>query len=406
MYSIKKQFPIFNDDRYKKMVYLDNAATTQKPQVVLDAEMDFYKHHNSNIHRSIYSLGDSANLKFDESRMSVAAFMGAQTDEIVLNSGTTSGINLLAHNLIQLSSKHPGNPHVVATIMEHHANFLPWLSAIKQHHGKLSIIADDYLHEPSHHENLIKEADIIVMPHVSNVTGSILPLKKWATLARKHNTLLLVDGAQGAHLIDGNIKELGPDAYSFSGHKLYGPMGTGGLFVRREIMCLLNPMILGGGIVEDVTLDSYRLMPTPDRLEAGTPNAGGLVGMARGIEWMREQNAKGGEAHMERLAQHLHQKLNELDFLDLFKQNFIELPKSGIASFAMKGVHAHDLGTYLAEKNIAVRVGHHCAKPLMRYFGVSSTTRASIALYNNEDDINQLIETLKEAWQFFHNKTD
>lgn len=401
MHQVKKEFPLFGYPEHAGLVYLDNATTTHKPHVVLDAEMDFYRHHNSNVHRSVHKLAESANLRFDESRMTVAAFLGAQTDEIVLNSGTTSGINLLAHNLPQLCTKHPEYPHVVATIMEHHANFLPWLAAIREHHGRLSIISDDHLHDPEHHENLIKDADVIVMPHVSNVTGSILPLRKWAELARKHGTLLFVDGAQGAHLIEGDIKELGPDAYSFSGHKIYGPMGTGGLFVRREIMCKLKPMILGGGIVEDVTLEYYRLLSAPDRLEAGTPNAAGIVGMARAIEWMREKNAQGGSEYMEKLANHLHKKLGDLEFLDLFKQNFIELPKVGIASFGMKGVHAHDLGTYLAEKNIAVRVGHHCAKPLMRHFGVSSTTRASLALYNTEEDIDKLVIALKEAWKFF-----
>lgn len=399
--EIKNEFPLFRHPDCDGLVYLDNASTTHKPQVVLDAELNFYQQHNSNVHRSVHKLAESANLQFDNSRLTVASFLGAQTEEILLNSGTTAGINLLAHNLSQLCTKYPKSPHVVATIMEHHANFLPWLSAIKQNHGKLSIISDDHLHDPEYHESLIKDADVIVMPHVSNVTGSVMPLKKWANLAKKHNTLLFVDGAQGAHLIEGDIKELGPDAYSFSGHKLYGPMGTGGLFVRQEIMRKLMPMLLGGGIVEDVTVDNYQLLPAPERLEAGTPNAAGIVGMARAIDWMKEKNQQGGKKHMEKLAKNLHYKLNSLEFLNTFKLNFIELPKIGIASFAMKGVHAHDLGTYLAEKNIAVRVGHHCAKPLMQHFGVSSTTRASLAIYNTDDDIDQLIIALKDAWAFF-----
>lgn len=397
MDNIKNDFPIFKN--LPQLVYLDNGATTQKPSVMLEALTNYYSNKNSNIGRSVYHLAEISENAYEDSRKIVANFINCSKKNIVFTKGCTESLNqvaFIAGQLLQPKQK------IVLSIFEHHANILPWQRLAKE--KDLDLVFLDKEEDLLYPENLPNEfwdnVGLISLTHVSNVTGQIHPIQKWCQLAKSKSIITCIDGAQGIVSELVNIKDVDCDFYAFSAHKIYGPMGVGILYISNDIITKnVTPQLLGGGIVEEVLCNDYTLVDSVTRFEAGTPNVADIYAFGQTLLYLKENDWQLLLKKNHELNEYLIEQLNSIKNCTLYLPHI--LPLSHLTSFNLKNIHAHDLGTYLSNKNIAVRVGKHCTHPLHEHLKSNSTVRASIGIYNDKNDIDQLIIALKEAQQFF-----
>lgn len=394
--EIKKDFPIFFDS---DLVYLDNAATTQKPQSVLDEVDSLYKEANANVHRALYSLGSEATERFENSRKKVAKYIGANSEkEIVFTSGTTESINLLARSIG--NTLKPGD-EILISEMEHHSNIVPWQMTAQRTGATLkylSIKETGELDISNPEKYFTSNTKIISLTHMSNVLGTINPIKKLSAKAHQVGAIMIVDGAQGASHLPVDVKELGCDFYAFSGHKMLGPTGIGVLWGKTEHLEEMDPFMGGGEMINTVTMESSTWNDIPYKFEAGTPNFAQAVGLGAAIDYLQNIGMDNIAAHEQMLIEYALGKLNQIDGLRIHGS---AKDRGGVISFNIDGIHPHDLAQFLNEDNIAIRVGHHCAQPLLKTLGETATARMSFYIYNDESDVDKFCESLVTIKNYF-----
>lgn len=385
--SIREEFPFFTNT---DTVYLDSAATAQKPKVVLDAMDEYYKKYCANIHRSAHGLANKATSAFEEARQSLQDFINAKSpDEIVFTKGATEGINLVAQAYVKNSAK-----NVIISSVEHHSNILPWQLIDKP----LAVIRskEDLQPDLGHFETLLQENPnaFVSLVHTSNAFGITLPIKQMIQIAHEYGCKVLVDATQSAVHKAIDIQDLDADFLVLSAHKLYGPTGVGALYIKEELHSKCKPYQGGGGAIEEVFYDKTRYMPIPYMYEAGTSNIAGVIGFASALTFMKNRGFEFIQKHENELIRYAHEKLLGFDDVILYAN-----PKQtmGNISFNIAGIHHHDLGILLDKQKIQARVGHHCAQPTMRMLGIDGTVRISFGIYNNKADIDAFFKALNRA---------
>lgn len=395
---VMNDFPILSRKiNGKRLVYLDNAATTQKPQQVIDAISHYYSHFNANIHRGIYTLSEEATAGYEEARKIVADFIKAPSNNLVFTSGTTDSINLVAHGL----DLHEGD-EILLTPLEHHANIVPWQEAAKRTGAKVVFcdLTDGFTIYP--HDIVISEkTKLIAITHVSNVTGAITPLKELINKAKERNIPVLVDGAQAVGHLPVDVVDLGCDFYAFSGHKLLGPTGIGALYISPAHMNL-KPYKTGGDMINDVTEHGAEFaVNEPRRFEAGTPNIAGALGLKAAVDYLQNYGVDKIRDHEQKLLNHAWDVLGDIEEVEFIGTSPDNFAHTGILSFTLKNVHPHDVAQILDTEGICIRSGKHCAHPLLARMGVAATNRISFHLYNTPQDIDTLAAGLKKAIEVF-----
>ncbi len=406
---IRKDFPIFTRTIRdgKRLVYLDSGATSQKPQVVIDAEMDFYSKHNAAAHRGAHQLAEEATELFEASRQTVAAFIGAKSEEIVFTKSATESLNLLAYSF---SNAEPGSKFaigpehsIVVSEMEHHANLIPWQQLAKRSGAELkwfSVTSDGRLDESNIDALITSKTKIVAITQQSNVLGTINNLDRIIKKAHDVGAIVIVDACQSVPHIPVDVTELGADFLAFSGHKVLGPTGVGVLWGRYDLLNALPPFLFGGSMIENVTMTDATWAEAPRKFEAGVPNMAQVVGLAAGVKYLQAIGVEEVHKHEKTLTSYLLAELQKIEGVNVVGPTDVSL-RGGTVSFTVSGIHPHDLGQYLDSAGIAVRTGHHCAWPLTRALGVAATTRASLYLYNDNSDIDALINGVKEAKKYF-----
>ena len=395
--TIRNQFPVLDQQVYgKPLVYLDNAATTQKPLCVIERERDYYLHENCNIHRGVHYLSQKATEAYEHARQTVADFIHAkESREVVFTRGTTESLNLLAtsfeHLIINEGDK------VLVTAMEHHSNLVPWQQMIQRHHGKLLVVPmdDNGVLDLDCYEELLKESPKIVsIAHISNVLGTVNPVKEMIGMAHQSGIPVVIDGAQSIahHAID--VQDLDCDFFVFSGHKMYAPMGIGGLYGKTEWLEKLPPYQFGGEMVDTVSFEKTTFNVLPFKFEAGTPNVGAALGLETAVQFLQSLDRGEVERYEAQLLLSAIQKLSEIEGIRFIGE---AEQRSGSVSFIIEGIHPYDLGTIIDKMGVAVRTGHHCAEPVMTRFGIPGTVRASFALYNTMEEVDIFVNAVKRA---------
>ena len=398
--KIREQFPTLNQMVYgKRLVYFDNAATTQKPISVIDRERDYYLNENCNIHRGVHYLSQMATEAYEEARKAVATFVNArQPEEIIFTRGTTESLNLLATSLGQLLIGKDDS--IVVSAMEHHSNMVPWQQLLTRINGtssNLKVIRMDKngVLDLNHYEALLQQRPKIVsIAHISNTLGTINPIKLMIEMAHRYDIPVIIDGAQSMahHIID--VQDLDCDFYVFSGHKMYAPMGIGGLYGKMEWLEKMPPYQFGGEMVDKVSFEKTTFNRVPFKFEAGTPNVGAALGLETAVKFIQSLDRQAVEEHENLLLEHATKQLREIEGIHIIG----EAPqKSGLVSFVIDGIHPYDIGTIIDKMGIAVRTGHHCAEPVMTFFDIPGTVRASFALYNTLEEIDLFISAVKKA---------
>ena len=390
----RHDFPLIGNR--EPLAYLDNAATTQKPQVVLDALTDYYGKFNSNVHRSAHTLADDATQRFEGARQSVAEFIGAQCrEEIVWTRGTTESINLIAHSFgsMVLTPK----SHIVVTEMEHHSNIVPWQMACMRTGAQLhavKVASNGTLDLDHYRELLNRNVQIVAFGHISNALGTINPVREMVQMAHDAGARVVVDGAQAAAHEDIDVAELNCDFYAFSGHKVYGPTGIGVLYGKLELLEAMPPWQGGGEMIETVSIERTTYQSSPYRFEAGTPDISGPIGLETALDYYFKRKQEGLHGYEQDLLSYATSSLKQIEGLKIFG----EAPKKcPIVSFLVDDTHPNDVATLLDQQEVAVRSGHHCAMPLMEVLGVPGTIRASFGLYNSMEEVDKLTEAVQTA---------
>ena len=395
--EIRSQFPVLDQQVYgKPLVYLDNAATTQKPLCVIDRERDYYLHENCNIHRGVHYLSQKATEAYEHSRQTVADFIHAkETREIVFTRGTTESLNLLATSFEHLFINE--GDKVLVTAMEHHSNLVPWQQMILRHHGQLLVVPmdDKGILDLNRYEELLKESPKIVsIAHISNVLGTINPVKQMVSMAHQYDIPVVIDGAQSIAHYPIDVQDLDCDFFVFSGHKMYSPMGIGCLYGKTEWLEKLPPYQFGGEMVDSVSFKTTTFIVLPFKFDAGTPNVGAALGLETAIQFLQGLDREEIGYHETQLLKSAIQQLSDIDGIRFVGE---AEHRSGLVSFIIDGVHPYDVGTIIDKMGVAVRTGHHCAEPIMTHFGIPGTVRASFALYNTEDEVNFFVDAVKKA---------
>ncbi len=401
----KEDFPILNF--HNELVYLDSAATSQKPQVVIDSLTNFYTFENANVHRGLYSLSEQATAKYEEARIIVAKHFGASPEEIIFTSGTTAGLNYVSLSLIP-DLIIAGEENVLLTSkMEHHASMLPIQQASVNNNIKIDYLGldDNYQLDLEELEAKLKQGNVraLALTHMSNVLGTITPIATVVKLVRllSPETIIIVDGAQYAPHYQLDLHKLDVDFYALSGHKMLGPTGIGVLYGKSELLRKMNPAIVGGGMINKVDYLQSSWADIPAKHEAGTPNIAGAIALAEAIRYLQKIGMHKVVAHEEELTSYLIAKLISIEGVSILGPESSQ-DRGGVVSFNVDKVHAHDIAQLLAERNIAVRAGHHCNQILLRdVLKTSATVRASIYLYNDYQDIDKLAATLVESIKKF-----
>ena len=398
----KSNFPIFLNNQDNPIVYLDSAATSQKPKILSKSLNYFYENLNSNIGRSSYKLSALAQECYEKSRSNIASFFNADPENITFTLGATHSINVCSNILYE---KLKTNSKIVLSILEHHANILPWQKIAKEKNIELFYIENiEHLNHPDLlNEDFWANVSLVCLPHVTNTTGQIVPIEKWIKICKEKKIYTVIDGSQAVCSLKINLNELAPDFYVFSAHKLYGPMGLGIIFINPQIIKNSQPLILGGGIIEDVEKNSYFLIDDIRKFEAGTPNIANVYSFSEVLTWLKKQNWEKELLKTKKIFFYMEKKLLDLNFIVPFI-SYDDIYKTHIFSFNIKNIHAHDVGTFLDEKNICVRVGKHCAHPLHDYLGISSSIRASLGIYNDKADIDIFVEEIKNCYNFFNSE--
>ncbi len=399
--SIRKDFPILEREiRGKPLVYLDTAASAQKPRAVLEAIQNFYANSYANIHRGVYQLSAEATALYEGGRDDVQRFIGANDRrEIVFVRNATEAINLVAHTWAEKNLE-PGD-EILITALEHHANIVPWQMLGERRGTKLRVAPIDANGDvvmESFEALLGERTKLLALTHVSNAIGTINPLKEMIELAQARGITVLVDGAQAVPHTQVDVAALGCDFYVFSGHKLYGPSGIGVLYGRLPMLEAMPPFMGGGDMIETVSFEQTRYAGVPQRFEAGTPDIAGVVGLSAAIRYIEGIGIQAIEAWEQTLLAQATRVLGAIPGLRIIGN---ARHKAGLVSFVLDGIHAHDVGTALDQAGVAVRVGHHCAQPLMEIFGVPATVRASFSLYNTPAEIDVLAAALGETREIF-----
>ncbi|HYH97602.1 cysteine desulfurase [Hyalangium sp.] len=399
--KVRADFPILQQEvRGRPLVYLDSAASAQKPQVVIDAISRFYTHDNANVHRGVHTLSERATAAFEGAREKVARFLHAREDkEIVFVRGTTEAINLVVQTFGR-KNVGPGD-EVLITALEHHANIVPWQMLCEQVGARLKQIPVDKhgdLVLDGLDELLTPRTRILAVTHVSNALGTVVPVKELIRRAHAKGIPVLVDGAQAVTHFSVDVVDLDCDFYAFSGHKLFGPMGIGVLYGKKELLESMPPYQGGGDMILSVTLEKTIYNRVPFRFEAGTPDVAGAVGLGAAIDYLERVGMQSIAAHDRQLLAYAEQALGRVPGLRILGQG---RERSGVVSFVMEDIHPHDVGTILDREGVAVRTGHHCAQPLMQCFGVAATVRASLALYNTSEDVDALVRGLQKVREVF-----
>lgn len=394
-------FPILaRPIRGRRLVYLDNGATTQKPRAVIDALTQFYEQSNANIHRGVHWLSQHSTDLYEQSRERVRELLNAQSSqEIIFTRGTTEAINLLAQTW-GVQHLREGD-EVIVTGLEHHSNIVPWQMLCERSGAVLRAVSvtDTGELDMDHYRSLLgPRTRLVAVTHVSNALGTINPLDEIIRLAHAVDARVLVDGAQAVAHQEVDVQALGCDFYAFSGHKLYGPTGTGALYVRATIMADMPPWQGGGDMIRTVSFERTTYAEGPQRFEAGTPHIAGAVGLGAAIEYVQQVGLANIAAHEEALLAEATDSILTLPGIRIIGTS---AHKAGILSFLVDGIHPHDLGTILDTEGVAIRAGHHCAMPLMSRFGIPGTARASFALYNSSEDVQALIAGVRKAQKLF-----
>lgn len=415
---IRADFPILGEQvNGHPLVYLDSGATSQKPTAVLDAERRFYEHENAAVHRGAHTLAAYATETFEEARATVARFIGAGDDEVVWTSNATEALNLVAYAIGNASAGRGGaaaerfrlaeGDEIVVTELEHHANLIPWQELAARTGATLRAIPVDDLGRLSLDaaaEIVGPHTRVLAFSHVSNVLGIVNPVTELVALARRVGALTVLDACQSAPHLAVDVTALGVDFLAFSGHKMLGPTGVGVLYGRSELLNALPPFLTGGSMITTVTMAGAEYLPAPQRFEAGTQRVSQAIGLAAAVGYLESIGMDRIAAHDSSLGRRLADGLARLPgvrVLGPVGDAAGAAERLGLASFELSGVHSHDLGQFLDDRGIAVRVGHHCAQPLHRRLGVTSSTRASVYLYNTADEIEQLLDGVDAAADFF-----
>lgn len=400
-HRLRMDFPALAQSvRTHPLAYLDNAATTQKPQTVIDAEADYYRHDNANVHRGVHSLSERATERYERARARIAHFIGAiSTQEIVFTRGTTEAINLVAG---AWGPVHIGEgDEILLTELEHHSNIVPW-QLLAERTGARIVVApiDEHGNVPldSFSERLSERTRLAAIAHVSNALGTVNPVAEMIRRAHQAGAKVLVDGAQAVGHLPVDIRDLDCDFYALSGHKMYAPMGIGALYVREEIAADMAPWQGGGDMIRAVRFDKTLYAEPPYRFEAGTPNVGGAIGLAAAIDYLDTLGMAALAESEDNVLDYALTRLRDVPGLHLVGE---PERRVGVISFEVEGVHPHDLGTLLDHAGVAIRTGHHCAMPVMEHFGVPATARASFGLYNTHADVDTLVAALIEAREVF-----
>lgn len=397
----RNDFPILNQTvRGQRLVYLDNGATTQKPAVVIDAEKQFYEASNANIHRGVHWLSQHATDLYDASRVVVQQFLHAQRpEEIVFTSGTTDSINLVAATW---GRKHiQAGDEILLTMLEHHSNIVPWQLLAEEKGATIKVVPildNGDLDLDAYHRLLSERTKFVGIVHVSNALGTVNPIRAMIAAAHEVGATVLIDGAQAVAHETVDVQALDCDFYVFSGHKIFGPTGTGVLYGKYELLDAMPPWKGGGDMIYTVSFSGSTYAPVPQRFEAGTPNIAGVIVLAEALKYVQEVGLEAIAAHEQELLRYATQQLEALPGIQIIGK---AAHKAAVISFMVDDIHPHDLGTILDMDGVAIRAGHHCAMPLMTELGIPGTARASFAFYNNYDDIDALIASLKKAQQLF-----
>lgn len=400
--AIRQDFPILKRKIYgKRLAYLDNAASAQKPQIVLDAMDEVYKNTYANVHRGLHFLSNSATELYEVARETVRRFINAKSaEEIVFTKNATEAINTVAYGFgMPRFSK---DDEIVVTIMEHHSNIVPWHFIREIKGAKLVFVPvddDGVLHLEDFEKALTDKTRLVAITHMSNTLGTVPPIKQMIAAAHNRDIPVLVDGAQGAVHLGVDVQDLDCDWYVMTGHKLYGPTGIGVLYGKKERLDEMRPFQGGGEMIEDVTVDNITYNAPPHRFEAGTPPIVEAIGLGAALNYIMSKDRNALQAHERGLTSYAQERLEAISSLRIFGK---APDKGGIISFELKGIHPHDVAMYIDRQGVAVRAGTHCAQPLLNRFQVTSTCRASFAIYNDRDDVDQLAEALEKAKRFFN----
>ncbi len=400
---IRQDFPILSREVHGlPLVYLDNAATSQKPRSVIQALADYYEGYNSNVHRGVHSLSMEATDWYEKARAKVARFIGAaEPESIVWTRNTTEGINLVAHTWARQNIR-PGDEIVVSQI-EHHSNLVPWQQVAAAQGAELRFLpmADDGSMDMGEVDSIITpRTRLLAVVHSSNSLGTIHPVKDLAAMARSVGAAVLVDGAQSVPHMPVDVADLDCDFLAFSGHKMMGPTGIGALYVKRDVLEEMQPFLTGGEMVLEVSYERASWNALPMRFEAGTPNIADAIALGAAVDYLDALGMDNVRTHEVELTRYALERFRELEEIDVFGPADLDR-RGGVVSFNSADVHPHDLGTVLDRQGIAIRTGHHCTMPVMRKLGLAATARASFYAYNTEDEIDLLVDGIKRALRYF-----
>lgn len=394
--KVRTDFPLLaREVQGKPLIYLDSANTGQKPASVIEATDDFYRRHNANVSRAVHTLGTEATEAYEGSRGKLARFLNVRADELVLCSGTTFAINLVAYSWALPRLK--AGDTILVTRMEHHANIVPWQLVAERTGAKIKVaelLPDGSLDLVALHAAMTSDVKLLAVAHVSNVLGTVNPVREICREARKRGIVTVVDGSQAAPHRPLDIAAIGCDFYAITGHKMCGPTGTGALWARREHLQAMPPFIGGGEMIREVSFEGTVFNDAPHKFEAGTPNIAGFIGLGAAVDYLQSVGMAHVEARESELLAHATEELLKIDGLRIFGR---APGKAAVISFLIEGAHAHDLATLLDLEGVAIRSGQHCAHPLLQFYGVAATCRASLAFYNTHEEVEQFVVALKKA---------
>ncbi|WP_042222651.1 cysteine desulfurase [Oceanobacillus manasiensis] len=400
LHAIRQEFPILHQEvNGHPLVYLDSSATSQKPRSVIEAVDSYYRQDNSNVHRGVHTLGTRATENYEGAREKVRKFINADsTKQVIFTRGTTTAINTVAHSYgrANLSS----GDEIVLTQMEHHSNIIPWQQVAKATGAELKYIPlqpDGTITLEDAAKTITANTKIVAISHVSNVLGTVNPINEVAELAHKQDAVIVVDGAQGAPHMKIDVEDLNCDFYAFSGHKMCAPTGIGVLYGRKTLLENMEPFEFGGEMIDFVNLYDSTWKELPWKFEGGTPIIAGAIGLGAAIDFLNEVGMDNITKHEQKIVSYAMEKFQALDGITIFGPQ----ERAGLITFNLDDVHPHDTATVLDAEGIAVRAGHHCAQPLMRWLEVTATARASFYLYNTEEDVDRLVEGLLKTKEYF-----
>ncbi|MFB6167142.1 MAG: aminotransferase class V-fold PLP-dependent enzyme [Candidatus Nanohaloarchaea archaeon] len=397
--KLRQDFPALEREvKGRSLTYLDNAATTHKPERVIEAVESFYREHNSNVHRCVHELGEEATEIYDASHEKVADFIGASWDEIVFTKNATESLNLVASSYAEQELS--PEDEILVTEMEHHSNLLPWRRAAERTGADLryvEVAEDGTLDMEDFHSKLSEDTGMVAVSHASNVLGTVNPVREMSDAAHQHGAKIAVDAAQSVPHMPVDVEKLDVDFLAFSSHKMLGPTGIGVLYGKKQLLADTEPFLLGGGMISRVSKEDEEWDSLPWKFEAGTPNIAGAAGTAAAVDYLEEIGMEEVEEHSRELGRKAYRRLESLDGVTAYGPE----ERVGLASFTVEGAHPHDISSLLNEKGIAVRGGHHCAQPLADVLGIKSTARASFHVYNTSEEVERLVDAVEEAVEVF-----